>query len=80
MEDEKKTQDPYALVADSMSKLFGGLGCDRKPASHRAVKKPITETFRIVAVILREDGAAAANISIGMMGTETTTAKANLNL
>jgi hypothetical protein len=71
MPDEK---NPDQLVANSMSKLFGGLGAAvANPLTAAIGAKPLTGKFRIEGRVLRENGEAVANISIGMMGTETTT-------
>ena len=70
MEDEKKTQEPDALVADSMSNLFGSMG--DAIANPLKAAKPLTG-IRIVGVILRDDDTPVANVSVGMMGQETVT-------
>jgi hypothetical protein len=71
MPDEK---NPDQLVADSMSKLFGGLGAAvANPLAVAAGAKPLSGRFRIEGRVTRENGEPVANISIGMMGTETTT-------
>jgi len=67
-------KNPDQVVASSMSRLFGGLGAAvANPMAAAIGAKPITGKFRIAGVITREDGSLAASVSIGMLGTETTT-------
>jgi hypothetical protein len=68
--DEK---NPDALVADSMAKLFGSMGSATANPLTATAKPSITGKFRIAGTITRENGTPAAGVSIGMMGTETTT-------
>lgn len=69
--DKKKTPDE--IVASSMAGLFNSLGSATANPLTATAKPTITGKFRIAGTITREDGTPAAGVSIGMLGTETTT-------
>ena len=67
-------KNPDQLVADSMSKLFGGLGpATANPMGVAASAKPLNGKFRIAGVITRENGEPVAGISLGLGGVECVT-------
>ena len=73
MPDEKKTQDPDALVANSMSKLFGSMGSATANPLTAGTAKPVVGKFRIEGRVTRQNGEPVAGISLGLGGVECRT-------
>ena len=70
---EKKTQDPDALVADSMARLFGSMGSATANPLTATAKPTITGKFRIAGTVTRENGEAVSGISLSLLGQECRT-------
>jgi hypothetical protein len=72
MEDEK-VKDPDQVVADSMTRLFGGLGAAVANTLAATNSKAFVGRFRVEGRVLREDGSPVVGITLGLAGKEAIT-------